>query len=264
MSTSSWGRELKCFFHHFPRIVLWSTSSWGRELKYNIRIFWHILESRPLREVVSWNICCESEYVLINVDLFVRSWVEMETARGAFSDMKSTSSWGRELKWNDGRKKCDCRKSTSSWGRELKYMMDHIFPIYAMSTSSWGRELKSYSRWQSGSYSIVDLFVRSWVEMPWFIILLKNGYSRPLREVVSWNVKYYQISSHIRGRPLREVVSWNQRRNIRFRWRNGRPLREVVSWNLWIPSDIRSGFIVDLFVRSWVEIFRVYILYNYV
>ena len=63
LSTSSWGRELKCKKSFSPVVYSASTSSWGRELKYQ----WNhhengFHERRPLREVVSWNTIIEECY----------------------------------------------------------------------------------------------------------------------------------------------------------------------------------------------------------
>ena len=124
----------------------------------------------------------------------------------------------------------------------------------------------------------VDLFVRSWVET-----LIKDSVPnqivrRPLREVVSWNstvfggivgtakvdlfvrswVETYMAMGLYwlyRGRPLREVVSWNIPLVLIQKVSVCRPLREVVSWNS-ISQLCFYIFVVDLFVRSWVETLR--------
>ena len=55
------------------------------------------------------------------------------------------------------------------------------------------------------------------------------------------------------SRPLREVVSWNTQNTVDVNHFGSRPLREVVSWNMTI-ANADCDKIVDLFVRSWVEI----------
>ena len=120
---------------------------------------------------------------------------------------------------------------------------------------------------------IVDLFVRSWVEMILTMIKSQKASStsswgrelkfvrdwelrflegRPLREVVSWNKYSGETYQEWERRPLREVVSWNRTVIFIPWWGFCRPLREVVSWNdkKWRKKNDRG---VDLFVRSWVE-----------
>ena len=120
----------------------------------------------------------------------------------------------------------------------------------------------------------VDLFVRSWVETLVVCHLESFHIRRPLREVVSWNLKGRNFQRQTRGRPLREVVSWNTIISAVLTVTVGRPLREVVSWNIhaffppwlyyrrplrevvsWndiaVPMPVPQR--VDLFVRSWVE-----------
>ena len=234
-------------------VVSWNKSVYtGREKEY----------SRPLREVVSWNINSSSPSSNCN---------------------SSTSSWGRELKSPAPLVNVLPLTSTSSWGRELKCYIQPMPYLLKLSTSSWGRELKYLSRYHSLLKVYVDLFVRSWVEIYrkrylkdwWQVDLFVRSWvemiipslcppvlsSRPLREVVSWNI----------------VIITNQRKNLR------RPLREVVSWNIlygsvlceewgstsswgrelkcWKINRWKRGKTVDLFVRSWVEISAVLLLH---
>ena len=98
-----------------------SSSSWGCELKLLREGYTHTRVSHPLREDVSWNVtattvgygdichplredvswnlhcvsCLEHFYVI----LFVRMWVEMESAQQTLDQLLSSSSWGCELKW---------------------------------------------------------------------------------------------------------------------------------------------------------------------
>ena len=55
LSTSSWGRELKCKRYWCNDSTTESTSSWGCELKCNQFISKYDASCRPPREVVSWN-----------------------------------------------------------------------------------------------------------------------------------------------------------------------------------------------------------------
>ena len=144
--------------------------------------------------------------------------------------------------------------STSSWGRELKYQPSYCCITCQMSTSSWGRELKCQLTNQDGCMTCVDLFVRSWVEIPTFSNMLLCNSGRPLREVVSWNVVYETIISHLYSRPLREVVSWNTSPTYGSLTVN----RSTSSWGrelkYWLMYSQIMLNLVDLFVRSWVEI----------
>ena len=144
--------------------------------------------------------------------------------------------------------------------------------LYAMSTKS------DFERKTFCVKIAVDLFVRSWVETPCIDLWEDSGISRPLREVVSWNstvfggivgtakvdlfvrswVETYMAMGLYwlyRGRPLREVVSWNIPLVLIQKVSVCRPLREVVSWNS-ISQLCFYIFVVDLFVRSWVETLR--------
>ena len=145
MSTSSWGRELKFLPAIIRGIRLLSTSSWGRELKCFSNcslLFWG--KGRPLREVVSWNIREYYRFDTLNVDLFVRSWVEiLGLKRSTLTGIKSTSSWGRELKYHA-----------------------EIHAVHVVKVDLFVRSWVEMT-WllQCAADHIVDLFVRSWVEM---------------------------------------------------------------------------------------------------
>ena len=94
---------------------------------------------------------------------------------------------------------------------------------------------------------------------------------------MSWNWYHVISSASVTSRPLREVVSWNACVSFQYKtsvastssWGRElkllvlptisgslicRPLREVVSWNIRWVDVLKNGLIVDLFVRSWVEI----------
>ena len=79
-STSLWGRELKYCTSKVDAGFPKSTSLWGRELKWqNIKTY-----------VISQE-----------VDLLVRSWIEINSNRYFLVLLLSTSLWGRELKYPD-------------------------------------------------------------------------------------------------------------------------------------------------------------------
>ena len=167
MSTSSWGRELKCYKFLSKDVTSLSTSSWGRELKYIFKCCHHSSARRPPREVVSWNCYVRKSLWRLNVDLLVRSWVEMSLfCFCCLCCSWSTSSWGRELKCGCGSFKCGKDQSTSSWGRELKW----ILPFLSASTliRRPPREVVSWNvkfRHVWNGCCQVDLLVRSWVEI---------------------------------------------------------------------------------------------------
>ena len=226
-------------------VVSWNTRS-------NLRQ--HNQQCRPLREVVSWNSfssLCASWYT---VDLFVRSWVETFKA----------PCFPRIL-----------LSSTSSWGRELKQFSQISFQFRPKSTSSWGRELKHAISKPLDGIVKVDLFVRSWVEtqmfhLAQFLKLSTSSWGRELKLkdeqqdyenaavdlfVRSWVETYKDarvdqnvlvdlfVRSWVETCPL-----WNW-----CMWNHSRPLREVVSWNTRIFRQRQKLWKVDLFVRSWVE-----------
>ena len=109
-----------------------------------------LIQCRPLREVVSWNLHCHAPAPFLP---------------------RSTSSWGRELKyWRHYLVEGHC-VSTSSWGRELKFCVNITSSCYS------GRPLREVVSWNSchplsGAFIIVDLFVRSWVEIHIMIIFV--------------------------------------------------------------------------------------------
>ena len=185
---------------------------------------------RPLREVVSWNEMTAGRSVTAEVDLFVRSWVEITCwlYNGTLLTVDLfVRSWV-EISMND------CirlrKMSTSSWGRELKCLFKPMVARSCRSTSSWGRELKFPWMTASGLGRYVDLFVRSWVEMIYFrstarhltvdlfvrswvemiFMLCRHGIST---STSSWGRELKYIKCHLgnrsgKRRRLREVLSW--------------------------------------------------------
>ena len=136
------------------------------------------------------------------------SWNREITPTNYKYDM-STSSWGRELKWQDARAllSSPCRSP-----REVVSWNDHTWPGVTkwvqvdLLARSWV-EICSYVHtecvWR------VDILVRSWVEILFQHYYHFYGYGRPFCEVVSWNDEYCAKMNEASGRPLREVVSWN-------------------------------------------------------
>ena len=185
MSTSSWGRELKCSSCLIWLPIFLSTSSWGRELKYlESKTDLQLNLRRPLREVVSWNCIWPKVKFCADVDLFVRSWVEMVQWQWYYYKNKSTSSWGRELKY-----------------RSVTFLRYEL--IVDLFVRSWVEMLMKNL---PDATIVVDLFVRSWVEM----LISQCGNSlcqrRPLREVVSWN----DVGHSIRFCALESTSSWGR------------------------------------------------------
>ena len=202
--------------------------------------------------------------LIVYVDLFVRSWVEIPHTFQVVTckyrrPLREVVSWNCHL----SSPPLIFQPSTSSWGRELKFLPENIsvHPVPVdLFVRSWV-EILSTSRTFPASH--VDLFVRSWVEMSQHWSTRSWNHSRPLREVVSWNI--YVISSRISsrlstsswGRELKYflnysilfsvkvdlfVRSWVEiiRSYMMISIRHRRPLREVVSWNFWYPEVLES------------------------
>ena len=122
-STSMWGRELKWSWSRIrSRLALVDlyVRSW---IEISLFFMWMLIrQCRPLCEVVNWNYQFVENEGLTFVDLYVRSWIEilmhiMQQRRWAG---RSTSMWGRELKFIKNWSKKKQSSSTSMWGRELK------------------------------------------------------------------------------------------------------------------------------------------------
>ena len=141
-----------------------------------------------------------------------------------------------------------CVGSTSSWGRELKYEMvanQGARRLVDLFVRSWVEILKSKNEVEE---SRVDLFVRSWVEM---LNCLYNYKSVDVDLFVRSWVEIHIPSIHNRTllcRPLREVVSWNHLLSTIYASWVRRPLREVVSWNI-VP--VTYEIFADKSTSSW-------------
>ena len=144
-------------------------------------------------------------------------------------------------------------KSSSSWGCELKYNGYSCWYAYTCHPPredvSWNIYFETLLIWQ-----IVILLVRMWVEISRVRNQQKQGVRHPPREDVSWNISsiadYLASFSH----PPREDVSWNAytyaeeaeafpsssswgcelkyKRLYLCYDRKSHPPREDVSWNL--------------------------------
>ena len=157
------------------------------------------MNGRPLREVVSWNTQKTVDVNHFGVDLFVRSWVEIWN--GGYRPYTSYCRPLREVvSWNVMNKVQlhISVKSTSSWGRELKYKLTEL--------NNWiyeRRPLREVVSWNANVVNpmigvAVDLFVRSWVEIFMIGLDTPSPSCRPLREVVSWNVNLTRSRLHSR------------------------------------------------------------------
>ena len=171
-----------------------------------------------------------------DVDLFVRSWVEIFCNITCYCIcITSTSSWGRELKlfcntlpayflhrrplrevvsWNA----YVCVTKVYAKSRPLREVVSwnttEIWrtPIATLSTSSWGRELK-YIRFP---FSCPEpMSTSSWGrELKWreCACYRSASGSRPLREVVSWNAYTKTEFSYEDG----STSSWG--RELKYRY----------------------------------------------
>ena len=188
MSTSSWGRELK---YRAPDVYIVWVSRPPREV-----VSWNIGDSyaegynpgRPPREVVSWNNCSSWKIpcALRRPPREVVSWNIYADTDSIHCDCRPP----REVvSWNIDhlKRKQRLKKSTSSWGRELKWKCCTGRLLRWSSTSSWGRELKCIQYDLDDIDRKVDLLVRSWVEMINKHMGMDCANCRPPREVVSWN-----------------------------------------------------------------------------
>ena len=192
--------------------------------------------------------------------------------------LRSSSSWGCELKFSTGFCTASLTASSSSWGCELK--CDWLVAVGQPmpSSSSWGCELKYCNYYRHSWNCCVILFVRMWVEMLSVTGHASSESRHPLREDVSWNIHYCLVIESSLGHPLREDVSWNVYYLQKAMHSFCHPLREDVSWNnfgkfpfkvekssssswgcelKYLLSEISNSFFtVILFVRMWVEILQ--------
>ena len=168
----------------------------------------------------------------LKVDLLVRSWVEI---------------YGIENRNTIG------NASTSLWGRELKYKNRDKYAYLYGSTSLWGRELKCFAVVVNPIIGVVDLLVRSWVEI--FHLICNHAFFLVDLLVRSWVEIPTSASTTIQQarRPPCEVVSWNivlmHRACIRLVDLLVRSWVEILDCSMNHPE-----WHVDLLVRSWVEI----------
>ena len=230
--------------------VLRSSSSWGCELKYCLDGRNGGKKCHPLREDVSWNIPVKYVIQFLHVILFVRMWVEMILFASSSLRIRSSSSWGCELKCHWLLQSLLSLLSSSSWGCELKY-----YKVVAV-LCGFRHPLREDVSWNAKGFYLTDsyavilfvrmwveilmalsltvmnmviLFVRMWVEIPWIL-----DYHVACQSSSSWGCELkYRISPHTE--------------------KSGRhPLREDVSWNGINCCGAFNGVVI-LFVRMWVE-----------
>ena len=160
----------------------------------------------------------------------------------------SASSWGCELKCNITAERMTEHSSASSWGCELKCYGVFVNQDLRKSASLWGCELKYERIGELERKTAVSLFVRLWVEMRKGTKVIIHGSCQPLREAVSWNIKWEDEEPWSVGQLLREAVSWN---SVILRIAKPipcQPLREAVSWNTYY-KDEQGG--IWLSASSW-------------
>ena len=139
----------------------------------------------------------------------------------------------------------------------------------------WGRELKwSWSRIRS-RLALVDLYVRSWIEISLFFMWMLIRQCRPLCEVVNWNYQFVEnegltfVDLYVRSwieiyKELIEektilvdlyVRSWIEIKKERKKRKMKTVDLYVRSWiEICIWSIYDQKLVVDLYVRSWIEI----------
>ena len=145
-------------------------------------------------------------------------------------------------------------KSSSSWGCELKWPSVSVGDWWGTrSSSSWGCELKYKSVLHGLRQNSVILFVRMWVEIKIEDSCGLEPHSHPLREDVSWNISnaffvaVLTTSSSSWGCELKYTCA---RIHIHPSWSSS-------SWGCelkwWYRRRKRGKCRVILFVRMWVE-----------
>ena len=145
-----------------------------------------------------------------------------------------------------------------------------------MSPSLRGSGLKWCRCLNAGSYTVVSLFTREWIEMTKFDKIAVYRKSLPLYEGVDWNFFFRRLplagglSPSLRGSGLKSlcpdkyetitVVSLFTREWIEIRQfyhnlteNTSLPLYEGVDWNC-SAYCLTSDKVVSLFTREWIEI----------
>ena len=266
-----------------------------------------VSQRRPPCEVVSWNAnadlpidfnCCRPpcEVVSWNVISLVAlapwhrrppcevvSW-NNDVHRNNYSIARSTSLWGRELKY------IRCIRSGRNYSVDLLVRSWVEIPLMLQflhqrscrppcEVVSWNTRFRMI--W-TPSVSRPPCEVVSWNE--WRTLSGFRSFRRPPCEVVSWNLHFSGMSSSsaastslwgrelkyvwleqpplLPGRPPCEVVSWNIAIGDDMSEKASRPPCEVVSWNVH-RSDIFTQTSVDLLVRSWVEIAHLVVWFGF-
>ena len=172
-------------------------------------------------------------YELLRVDLLVRSWIEISMSLQDSQRMKrSTSLWGRELKYSSGTAIEKQNWSTSLWGRELKCILAVCILHFLRRRPPC--EVVNWNTWVSPIVSpspTVDLLVRSWIEI--FLSQVRRMEREVDLLVRSW-IEIFFFS--VREQPVVSTSLWG--RELKYYTKQQRSL-----WSL-----------VDLLVRSWIEI----------
>ena len=207
-------------------------------VEMHLPVLWSGRDScHPLREDVSWNNIVVFFCIVHSVILFVRMWVEITTFIPFNEFIRSSSSWGCELKYT-------MRDSES---------VTHCHPL--REDVSWNVPALNVM-----VGFVVILFVRMWVEIPFRQPNQLLQSRHPLREDVSWNDAENAKGGESISHPLREDVSWNINRWGGERMYDSHPLREDVSWNLEEYGVNHRCSNMVLLVRRWIEISLIFFL----
>ena len=236
-------------------VRLWVEMAW-------IMSIFLCVSCQPLREAVSWNATILRISVSLYVSLFVRLWVEM-CISGIQSNTPCVSLFVRLwveimavrysrdtglvslfvrlwvemhwLRWSPRMLLRQPLREAVSWNNPGSSVFGRTCCQPLREAVSWnGLQFRTPYRNQE-----VSLFVRLWVEILLAARVIRWLPCQPLREAVSWNVNHPGQIIHERRQPLREAVSWNA-------------FLLLSSTGFWS---------VSLFVRLWVEIKLVYLIW---
>ena len=185
---------------------------------------------QPLREAVSWNATYPDKY--IKYIMSASSWgcelkyyIERGIINGYSQPLREAVSWNM----SNMKDIFEEVSSASSWGCELKCYGVFVNQDLRKSASLWGCELKYERIGELERKTAVSLFVRLWVEI----------------------VPNLTLALLICGQPLREAVSWNIKWEDEEPWSVGQLLREAVSWNFCKKCN-RIYFFASFFIRLWI------------
>ena len=172
LSTSLWGRELKCRVQVIRHCGLQSTSLWGRELKYRIPYPGQLWE----RSTSLWG-----------------RELKWRSGRAGEHRIRSTSLWGRELKWLPGA----CRGRLWSVDLLVRSWIEIFWMGFPDRRLKVDLLVRSWIEMQLclivPKTSGVDLLVRSWIEI------------QRIR-----SVRYSSLSTSLWGRELKWWDHWKK------------------------------------------------------